>query len=122
MINVIEPKKALEYTNRYFSMLSNTGYVKLPVVKRILLYLWTVDFVQTLYYFMSEKDYKKIEKLMNKVFSFGCCLLPYEAFYAGKTQVGRGVIGRAYHMGVFNQRHTEDSDPRRTEDDKLRTD
>lgn len=117
MIQVLEKGKAIETLNRYFTTISATGYVKPIVVKRFLAYLFLVDFVEKIYEFLDESDYNFIRDALLKLFSTGCCLLPYELFCKNRT-----FIAESEHSNVFVVRIAEkDSWHRITEGDSYRT-
>jgi len=116
MIEVLEKEKVVKTLNSYFSMLQATGYVKPIATKRFLAYLFIVDFVEKVYDMLDEKDYNIIRDALLKLFSTGCCLLPYNLFCKNRVTIGQPV-----HSKVFAVRITEaDSWHRVTENDKLR--
>lgn len=115
MLELIENEKALALVDRYFTMLGNTGYVKTKTVSRYLLYLFLVDFVDTLYFFMTDEDYACVNKLLVSLFSGAGCLLPYKLNCSHKT-----VVGLPTYMGYITKRVTEDEEDRITEDGTLR--
>ena len=115
MIELIENEKALALVNRYFTMLGNTGYVKQKTVSRYLLYLFLVDFVDTLYFFMTDEDYDKVSTLLTSLFSGAGCLLPYKLNCSQHA-----VVGLPTYMGYVTTRNTEDNETRITEDEYTR--
>lgn len=120
MEKVIDSKAALGVLNTYFGNLGLTGYVRESHVKRLLLYLFLVDFVEFTSEFFTEDDHRLVSGLLRKLFINGGCMLPYPTFC-----VNRATIGRNYYMGEFNLRVTEGKDiedriKRVMEDDILR--
>ena len=116
MVEVLEHKKALGYLDKYFDQLTKFGYIKKCTASRYLLYLFLVDFVDTLYMFFSEKDYNDVGKLLSELFSDGDCLLSYPVFCSIRAK-----LGQPQYMGSGRIRITEiDSYQRKTENDKLR--
>lgn len=87
----------------YYDLLTKTGYVKPGKVRKLLLYIFLIDFVETLHAFIDEKDYSIIEKALAKIFVDGGCLLPYPVFCTR-----RATLGSADYMGDFVVRVTED--------------
>lgn len=77
MVEMVNDKKVLERVSSYFEMLRNTGYVKAGTTSKYLLYIFLFDFVDTLYDYITEEDYEKINLLLRSIFSSGDCLLPY---------------------------------------------
>lgn len=121
MLQVVAEKKALKTINRYVDTVGKTGYVKHDVMRRMLLYLFFVDFVEYTHDYFTREDYDTVAEALSKLFSNGGCLLPYPVFCTN-----RGKVGRAHYMGAFNLRVTEgetlaDRIKRATEDDDLRT-
>lgn len=116
MVEVLEHKKALEYLNKYFDQLAQFGYAKPGTTSRYLLYVFLVDFVDTLYRFFSEDDYCKVDDVLSSLFSGGDCLLSYPLFCTVMAK-----LGEPQYMGAGSIRVTETGKhPRETEDDKLR--
>lgn len=103
MIEIINSKSAVNYLENYYNALKRMGYVKKPVMYRYLAYAFLVDYVDTLYYFLSEKDYCKIEEAMLSIFRNADCLLTYSNFCLQKAKIGnpyasvtlRGIETRA---------------------------
>lgn len=116
MVEVLEHKKALGYLNKYFDQLAKFGYAKKGTTSRYLLYLFLVDFVDTLYRFFSEEDYCKVEEVLTGLFSGGDCLLSYPLFCSARAK-----LGKPQYMGSGSFRVTQSGNsPRITEDDNLR--
>ena len=121
MLQVIAEKRALKTIDKYIDMVSLTGYVKHDVMRRMLTYLFIIDFVEYTHDFFTRWDYDTIAVLLEKLFSNGGCLLPYQIFCTNRAK-----IGRAHYMGSLRLRATEDETfgeriKRITEDEILRT-
>ena len=121
MLQVVAEKKALKTINRYVETVGKTGYVKHDVMRRMLLYLFFVDFVEYTHDYFTRKDYDTVAAALSRLFSNGGCLLPYPVFCAN-----RATVGMAHYMGAFKLRVTEgveiaDRIKRITEDEVLRT-
>ena len=114
MLLAVEKDKAKILLDNYFSMLSVTGYVKRPVVKRFLMWLFLVDFVELVYLHLTDDDYNLINEALICLFSTGCCLLPYGAITEERKNV---TIGESSYMGTFNIRVTEQNQWRKAEED-----
>ena len=118
MLSLINDKIANNILKRYYSQLEKTGYVKETSVKRMLVYLFLIDFVDNTFWYLEDKDYTYISRLMNFLFSNGDCLLPYPVFCTN-----RAVLGRDGEPMRARLRITEDLSgniDRITEDDELR--
>ena len=117
MIEVLEKDKAINTLNNYFSLLQSTGYVKHSATARFLMYMFIVDFVEQLYDLITECDYNIIRDALLKLFSTGCCLLPYAEFSSARTKIGEPT-----HSRIFSVRVTEENSWHRiTEDERFRT-
>lgn len=80
MIQLISKTKAEGFLVNYVDLLTQTGYVRPGMVRKLLLYTFLLDFVEYMHAFIDEKDYGLIEKLLSKLFAGGNCLLPYPVF------------------------------------------
>lgn len=100
---MIDEIKALQVANRYFSLLSETGYVKAGLTRRILVYLFLLDFVDFTHAFFTEEDYGMVDRMLQKLFAGGSCLMPYSVFCTNRVKLGRNE-----YMGVMKVRKTED--------------
>ena len=107
-----------ERMKNYFNVLRSVGYVKGSTVNTYLVYLFLYDFVDTLFYYMSEDDYNRISCLLQYYLVYhGNCLLPYKHFCEIKAKIGSPVI-----MGKPEYRRMEDIDRnRKAEDSTLRS-
>lgn len=114
MLLAVERDKAKGILDNYFTMLTNTGYVKRPAVKRLLAWLFLIDFVEMVYNLLTDEDYNKINRALICLFSTGCCLLPYDAI----REIDRSHLhtGGSGYMGTFNLRITEENQWRAAED------
>lgn len=92
MEEVLEHKKALDYIKGYYDVLSKEGYVKKNTERMFLRYLFLIDFVDTVYYYLTDEDYKVIEDCLHNWFSNGECLLPYPLFCHRCTTVGMTTV------------------------------
>ena len=116
MLLAIEKPKAKALLDRYFNTLAATGYVKRPVVSKLLAWMFFVQFVERIYVLLGDSDYNKINEILINLFSDGCCLLPYMLL---KKKI---TVGTPIYMGEFTVRITEDSMWRAMEDgETLRT-
>lgn len=116
MLNVINKSKAMPIVKRYYTKATVTGYVAHPLVKRMMAYMFLIDFIETLYpYFEDDGTYRLIDMAMVKIFTDGGCIFPYEATHANYLQ-----IGKAHYMGNSSLRITTDNIMRETENDYLR--
>lgn len=89
MLEYIEnPKNTVSILDKYYNLLTQTGYVKRATVMRLLLYLFLLDFVDVLHYYFDEKDYEQVNCLLVKLFTGAGCLLPYHVFRKFNTKVG----------------------------------
>ena len=89
LTDLLDKKKAMAYVKNYFSTLKETGYVSPSSVSRYLVYLFLIDFVDTLYPYITYEDYMEIDKLLGSIFGTGGCLLPYPVFCKRKINIGR---------------------------------
>ena len=118
MVQLISKTKAEGYLVNYYDMLTKTGYVKDSMLKKLLLYIFLIDFVDELHFLITEKDYGFIDKALSRIFVNGGCLLPYPVFCTR-----RATLGSAGYMGDFVVRVTEDlngNDKRITEQEDIR--
>lgn len=116
MLSLIDERKALDMLNRYFSVLSNTGYVKRGIVKKYIAYLFLFDFINYTDVYLEDDDYALINEMMRLLFTNGGCLLPYPVFCINRAKLS----DNRYH-GTGGVRITEDVILRSTEDVKLRS-
>lgn len=112
MLLAVEKDKAKDLLDNYFTMLSATGYVKHHVVKRFLMWLFLVDFVELIYNHLTDDDYNLINEALICLFSTGCCLLPYSAL----SQNINDIYVSPSYMGTFNIRVTEKNQLRKAEE------
>ena len=90
------------YLGSYFNTLKATGYVKHSIVTRFLVYTFLIDFVDVMKDYITEEDYAMIGALLNRLFTSGNCLLPYEVFCNNKLQIAKPIKNRAYPVDVIN--------------------
>lgn len=118
MEKILNEKNAVALLERYFSALKKTGYVNGHITCRFLLYLFLIDFANTMFVFLDDKAYGNIYNLTTDIFSNAGCLMPYPTFCDGSM-----VAGMPYVMGFSNLRATEvlsGDKLRSTEDNNLR--
>ena len=105
---------------RYYTKAAVTGYIAHPFVKRMMAYMFLIDFVETLYpYFEDDGTYRLVDRAMVKIFTDGGCIFPYEAIHANYLQMV-DAVGKAHYMGNSILRITTDGIMRDTENDFLR--
>lgn len=117
MHNAINRNKAMSIVKRYYTKASVTGYVAHPFVKRMMAYMFLIDFIDTLYpYFEDDRTYRLVDMAMVKIFTNGGCIFQYEAKHANFPQ-----IGNTHYMGNGILRITADNTTmREMENDFLR--
>jgi len=101
---MIDERRALETTSKYFDILKNTGYVKPGMMQRYFLYMFLLDFVDYAHGFFTDEDYNAVDNALRKLFAGGGCLLPYSVFCVDKVKLGRNE-----YMGTLKNRITEDA-------------
>lgn len=84
---LIDNRKALQTLKDYFSVLERVGYVKETTVRRYILYLFLLEFVDSVSEFITDDDRVVIDRLMKKLFTNGGCLLSYPAECADKVEM-----------------------------------
>lgn len=112
MNELLDEKVALGYADKYLTALSKTGFVSGVTTRKTLAYLFLVDFVETLYEFLDETDYRIIGKALTKLFTGGGCLLPYPVFCDGRAK-----LGSPSYMGGGVLRRSEGDDALRISQD-----
>lgn len=116
MTEVLDSGKVLSYLSGYFDRLTKAGSVPSSTSVSFLRYLFAVDFVDTMYAFLTEADYVEIESLLAGLFSAGDCLLPYPVLCSRRVFVGDAEPPRDGRLRI-----TEDCTRfRETEDEKMR--
>lgn len=111
MVGIVNSASAFAYIDKYFDTVQKLGYVKKSIPNRLLAYSFIVNFVDTLYYFLTEEDYNNIEDAMLNIFSGASCLLPYNDFCTQKIKLGKPygkVVFRGTEGTIRNLRSTED--------------
>ena len=112
---LVSDKRLKTILNNYYQTLGARGYVPDVAVKRILVYLFLLDFLDAFASFIEEDDYNLIAKVYRRVFSDGCCLMPYPLFSTKRATMGLSTL-----LGDFRFRKTEietEDTTRITEDD-----
>lgn len=102
MHNLFDAHIAVKHLDSYFAVLSEVGYVKKSIIKRYMMYMFLIDFVDSVYPYLSEEDYKTIYTFMNEIFSGSSCLIPYPVFCYRKMAVGKPT-----YMGAPSLRKTD---------------
>lgn len=116
MIRQLEKDNALEHISDLFKMLSVTGYVKRPAITRMLVYSFLIDFIDVMYPYITDADYKEIECVLSKIFGQGCCLMPYDSYKNRQKGLVASAYGLPYYTGrTYRIKYTENSNPRVTE-------
>ena len=111
MLRLIDNKKALLTIGKYFSHLSAMGYVRGKYVRKLVAYMFLIDMIEYMSVYISEKDYKDIEKMLSCIFTNGGCLLSYPVFYARRTELmntpavlgERNIFGSVWHRVTTNE-------------------
>lgn len=88
MTKLLNKKKALGILKNYFFLLEKVGYVRDYTIKKFLVYLFLIDFVDNVETFLTEDDYILIDRIMKRTFTNGGCLLPYPVACADSAVVG----------------------------------
>lgn len=114
MIDLIERENTGKILNGYFDELSRKGYVSRYMVKKLIVWLFLVDFVERVYRLMTSEDYNKVNDALICLFSNAGCLLPYEYNMADLSTDDSLVY-------IFNLRATEDMMLRATDGENLRS-
>jgi len=118
MIGIFKIEEVSKFIDNYLGRLSETGYVSEGTSRKMLLYFFLLDFADTLFPFITEADYDKINKVLSCVFNGKNCLFPYPAI----APEYRTTVGLPVYMASVLLRATEiNKDPRKTELDSLRT-
>lgn len=88
MAGLLNKKKALHTMKNYFFLLEKVGYVKDTTIRKFLVYLFLVDFVEHVEAFLTEDDYIMIDRILKRTFTNGGCLLPFQINCADSAKVG----------------------------------
>lgn len=120
MLQVVAEKKALKTLGNYFDTLGKTGYVRNSQVRKFLVYLFLIDFVEYTHDYFTRKDYDTVAEALGKLFANGGCLMPYPVFCSNRVQVGKAHYMGALHLRVTEGKKVEDRIKRVMEDDTLR--
>lgn len=116
MKSMLQADKPLELLMNYCAQLDNTGYVRHSAVSRLLLYVFIIDFVNSLSEYMTDTDYKAIYKKLLDIFGVHCCILPYKPIIDERAV----YFGKPVYTGAFSIKNTEADDERITEDSTYR--
>lgn len=119
MYRMFKKDEALSTIENYFTALTETGHVTEGVSRKLLLYMFLLDFMDTLFVYCTEADYDKINRVLSCIFNGRNCLLPYKLFYRYRTTT---KIGLPVYMSTVKFRATEvDEETRTTENEQVRT-
>lgn len=95
---------------RYFSTLSNLGYISYEDVNRLLFLTAIQEFIYKDFRgFINEDDYREIEKALYKVFGTSC-LIPYPKYCnnADMNKLHLGDISELAHRVEVNEENIEE--------------
>ena len=95
---------------RYFSTLSNLGYISYEDVNSLLFLTAIQEFIYKDFRgFINEDDYREIEKALYKVFGTSC-LVPYPEYYnnADMNKLHLGDITELAHRVEVNEENIEE--------------
>lgn len=93
MKKILNIQRAVSLAEGYFEMLKKTGYVKEHTSCLLALFYFLTDFAETLYPFLTNEDWKRINALSAEIFSEGDCLLGYPVTCTEKI-----IAGMPYKM------------------------
>lgn len=113
MLQEVERESTEKFLRGYFDELSRKGYVKKDLVRRFIVWLFLVDFVERVYKLLTSDDYNKINDMMICLFNGMNCLLPYD-----QNRTHFNISDTV--LQIFNLRATEDAMLRKTELDTIR--
>lgn len=125
MLSIVDGKPISDLLGRYYTRLSNTGFVDKSTVRKLLMYLFVVSYIDVAYDSLYESDYKKLDKVLDKLFSGCSCIMPYDkrltttSHYLGfGTGINSVIVCKPWYMGDdFIARVSEDDKDRFTEND-----
>lgn len=72
------------------------------MVMRFVIYTFLIDFIDVMAEYIAEADYWLIDELLNRLFSSGNCLLPYDVFCNGKIKVAKPIENQAFPVDTVN--------------------
>ena len=107
MLEVTQGDKILNILNGYYQMLSGMGHVNYAQKQNMLIYLFLVDFVESVYDYFTDEDYALMIKALKRIFTNGGCLMPYSVFKQGRLFVGNVTHGAAHYIGDVHLRASE---------------
>lgn len=120
MVKLIREDKVLPIVSNYLNILKNTGYVSPEITRKMLVYLFIMNFVNTVYYFLDEKEYAIIGRALVKLFTDGGCLFPYATFDENRQKL-KFTLGKATYMGIARIKSTNNTKLRISESGTLKT-
>lgn len=103
MLTALDDKIIFDRLLNYIGALKENGHVNNATTCRFMTYMFLYDFVETLYDFLTEADYKIIDDILISIFSAGDCLLPYEPM----SNEGF-IVGKPIFDGFATYRQVED--------------
>lgn len=116
----IDAHKVESSIQRYFAMLRNTGYVSITDTRRLLIYMFLHEWLNSeIGFFVTGRDYKRIGDIVRSI--SGDCLIPYTSYC--RNGFASTKLGSPMLMGtsVFNRlRNTQSEDRRHAEDNPYR--
>ena len=109
MIRMISEKKALKVLGGYYELLSKTGYVSHPIHKDLMAYMFMIDMVEYMHAYISQEDYKTIEKALTTLFANGGCLFSYPVFCTLRATLksDKAILKKNKAMNKYGVRITE---------------
>lgn len=115
MLSVVEKDNAKAILDKYFGALASRGYIKHSTVKRFMLWLFLLEFVEKVFYLLTDEDYNKISRVLDDIFFANNCLLSYENIHSNiKTD------DTSIYTAEFSLRATELEMLRKSQMDEFR--
>ena len=116
MLSVVEKDNAKGILDKYFSTVASRGYLKRDTVKRFILWLFLLEFVERVYYLITDEDYNRISAVLDCIFFANNCLLSYEVIRSNISMAEETVS-----IPTFSLRKTELDMLRVSQGQELRT-
>lgn len=99
--------------NQYFKILERTGYLSPSSVNRLLAYIMILEFFeQPLYYYITEEDYKYLQKALYCLYGKDC-LIPYPT-------ITENLVSKPILFYNTNCRISQENDTLRVTEDQIR--
>ena len=115
MLSVVEKDNAKAILDRYFGALAMRGYINHATVKRFIMWAFLLDFVEKIFYLLTDEDYNKISRVLDMIFYSNNCLLSYESIRQHVNTDDTSV-----YTAEFSLRATELEMLRKSQADQLR--